>query len=1452
MSNVSVGINLTLLGQSQVVSGMRGVTTEFEQAGNRAASSFSKTRAGLESISTQLQSLQNYAKAWIGASQLIGLTSSIVKIADEYIGLQSRLKLATTSQLEFNTANAALFAIAQQNGVPLKESLSLYSKLAPALRELGGTQAQTLTMTDLVGKSLRLSGAGAAESASTMLQLSQALGSGVLRGDEFNSMMENSPRLMKAVADGLGKPIGELRKMAEEGKLTADVVVNSLLSQKQKLESEYSSLPLTVSAAWTKMGNAVTQEIGRLDKESGGATGRLALVLGSLADNLKAVEGAMVTAAQVGAGVFVASLVAVRAAAIEAAGLAGLGMLRNALAGIMLLYSSGGIAAVASGILGIGTASAAATPAAMTLSGIINSIVWPAAIAYGLYEFGKYAFETFKSVRLYVTEFVSTAQRAAVALAHPIDALQNNAAHQARIKEINDTAAAVWAMENAQQAVVAVKKEDAKLTPGKNDATDKAAKKAADAELKRYTDLIQSSNDRIAALKAEASGSDKLTASEKALAIFEAQMKDGKTGLIGQHIDSIHAILQEVSVTEQSTLAHAAELKAREDMLKGLESETTSIKKQIEAAIYETSIIGKTKEEIVLLQSQRADHTITVMEERLAVLDAAGACTAESQALTDQIKVRRELKSVLENKAAQTATQAAVDLEKKANVDMWKTIESTAHSTWNTVWQGGNDAFTNIGKTLKSAVLDLLYQMTFKKWIIGVTATATGGAATAADLASGGSGGSSVMDALSSANSASGGSMWLSNFSEAAQLQAGKVGALLANNGATQMGSWMIDNAATIGKAADIVGSGMSYVSAIVSMRDGQWGKGIGTAVGTYFGGPIGGMIGSTIGGFVDSLFGGGSSPSAVSMGRTANLYSSTGSMQSSAGAQSAMSDSYVQGMQTQYAATIKALGGSMVQTAFEFGAGKLSDNSQQWMAIGSAAGSSSYSSGQVNTLSTEAIQLEASRAVFAAVKGSTLPGYLSKLFDGLTAGAMTQQQIADTLTYAQSVKNMRDALTETRTPMEITRQNIVEATAAFSTSAATFKTDFIAAIDKGISPQTLTAWQQLGSAIDQLAAADAQAAAAAAQAAAAAAQAVAQAATKGVADSFAALKRATDAQRTSITSAYNTSLASVNASINTVNASISKLADLSNALKSTISTLNPLSRVEAQAQIQAALVIARAGGVLPDAASLRGALDVLSKPTDGMFSTLQEQQRDQRITNNSLADLSAVTDHQLTVEQTTLGALNAQLVSLNNGFAAEQARLDGILTGAQSQIDVLNNINTSVLSLADALSQFGSAIRQPGTGAANAYTSVTSTQIKDFISTNGLTTASQMYSAAVANNVDPYAVGAAYGLSKSQTDTALTGVTRVPGFADGGLHSGGWRVVGERGPELEYTGPAKIVNNSDTRSIFNVQPLLDEIAMLRAELKAGHIAIAQNTGDMNKTLRRWNGDGMPEVRVLA
>jgi tape measure domain-containing protein len=132
---------------------------------------------------------------------------------------------------------------------------------------------------------MALSGRGASENNSAITQLSQALASGVLRGDEFNSMMENGPRLMQALADALGTTTGALRAMAEEGKLTADILVSALKDQAGQIATEFSSLPLTIGNASTNLSNAIKGMIGDFD-DANNASGVVAKSIQLVAENL--------------------------------------------------------------------------------------------------------------------------------------------------------------------------------------------------------------------------------------------------------------------------------------------------------------------------------------------------------------------------------------------------------------------------------------------------------------------------------------------------------------------------------------------------------------------------------------------------------------------------------------------------------------------------------------------------------------------------------------------------------------------------------------------------------------------------------------------------------------------------------------------------------------------------------------------------------------------------------------------------------------------------------------------------------------------------------------------------------------------------------------------------------------------------------------------------------------
>ena len=298
-----------------------GFGSSAKSASDKAAAGVAEVKAGMSAFGDQVAKAKTQLLAFLTINWVSGKVREIVQIADAWNMMSARLKLATAGSREYTVAQRELFAIAQRSGSSVQETATLYGKLQQAVRMLGGEQQDALALTESISQALHISGASATEAQSALLQFGQALASGVLRGEEFNSVVENSPRLAKALADGLNVPIGRLRKLAEEGRLTADVVVNALMSQKDKLAAEYAQLPMTVGQAFTRLSNAFGQWISRLD-ESTGFTKKLAEALTWLAENLDTVMEWLTRIAQVGLAVLIYRLIPALIIAWQTAGAA--------------------------------------------------------------------------------------------------------------------------------------------------------------------------------------------------------------------------------------------------------------------------------------------------------------------------------------------------------------------------------------------------------------------------------------------------------------------------------------------------------------------------------------------------------------------------------------------------------------------------------------------------------------------------------------------------------------------------------------------------------------------------------------------------------------------------------------------------------------------------------------------------------------------------------------------------------------------------------------------------------------------------------------------------------------------------------------------------------------------------------------------------------------------------
>jgi len=262
---------------------------------DEGAAVIERTRAGLAGIgnaaSAALEPLQSFW-ALIGAAVSVGGAKALIDRADAFTNLSNQVKVASKDEADYQASMQSVAAVAKDANANLDSTARLYGKVKQSADSLGISQQQVADVTSVVAKGMQLSGAEAGAAAGATLQFTQALGSGVLRGDEFNSVLEASPALIKAIADGLGVTVGEMRGLAEAGQLTSDRVVQALLSQKQAIDETYAKLPQTVAQATEQFDNAATLFVGRLNEQLG-ATHSLTDGLKFLATNLDAVAALM-------------------------------------------------------------------------------------------------------------------------------------------------------------------------------------------------------------------------------------------------------------------------------------------------------------------------------------------------------------------------------------------------------------------------------------------------------------------------------------------------------------------------------------------------------------------------------------------------------------------------------------------------------------------------------------------------------------------------------------------------------------------------------------------------------------------------------------------------------------------------------------------------------------------------------------------------------------------------------------------------------------------------------------------------------------------------------------------------------------------------------------------------------------------------------------------------------
>mgnify|MGYP000470402105 CR=1 FL=1 len=155
----------------------------------------------------------------------------------------------------------------------LFRSGDLYFKVSQNADKLGISMTGVATVTETVAKTLALSGASTQGAEAAILQFGQALASGAIRGDEFNSVAENAPALMDALSRALGVTKGELRNLAAQGALTSDVLITAIQEQSQEVDKQFGKTATTIGQAFTKLTNSMMFFVGQLNEATGASVG---------------------------------------------------------------------------------------------------------------------------------------------------------------------------------------------------------------------------------------------------------------------------------------------------------------------------------------------------------------------------------------------------------------------------------------------------------------------------------------------------------------------------------------------------------------------------------------------------------------------------------------------------------------------------------------------------------------------------------------------------------------------------------------------------------------------------------------------------------------------------------------------------------------------------------------------------------------------------------------------------------------------------------------------------------------------------------------------------------------------------------------------------------------------------------------------------------------------------
>lgn len=260
-----------------------GGTTQLNKELRKTGRSSRTASTGLDRTKRSSDKLTKSFTGLRGALTGLGLvvaTRQLIKFSDAATQLGNRLRVVTDSATQLARVQGRLFEISRETRSSVEANVELFSRLSIATRELGRSEGELLQFTESLNQAIKLSGASAQEANAGLIQLSQGLASGTLRGDELRSVLEQLPVVADVIARRLNVTRGELRRLGQDGKITAEIILDAFKDASDDLDNNFGSTVPTISEQATVLRNSIIELTGSLEELTGVGAGLAAVLAG--------------------------------------------------------------------------------------------------------------------------------------------------------------------------------------------------------------------------------------------------------------------------------------------------------------------------------------------------------------------------------------------------------------------------------------------------------------------------------------------------------------------------------------------------------------------------------------------------------------------------------------------------------------------------------------------------------------------------------------------------------------------------------------------------------------------------------------------------------------------------------------------------------------------------------------------------------------------------------------------------------------------------------------------------------------------------------------------------------------------------------------------------------------------------------------------------------------------